>query len=242
MDPGTEREVVIDMDAIADQGADQPKPEFYYTAETQQTRYKCDHCGEFNDIRGRYGYCASCGWRNNAQSLKALFAALREKLNSGQASPVETVKSAVSEFDACCRDIATQIKKLIPMKPGRRADLERLVFHDVESATINAIKSMFDIDLLRGIGDELPFAKMMMHRCHVYEHNAGVADERYVRESGDKGARDGVLIRETQANAHRLIVVLTRIVENFDADFHEIFQPTEWPLNYHRERQARRVQ
>ena len=240
--PGNEREFVIDMDEIADRGVDQPKPEFYYTSQTQQTRYKCDHCGEFNDIRGRFGYCASCGWRNNAQSVKASFAALREKLNSGQDGPIETVKSAVSEFDACCRDIAGQLAKRVPMKPGRKAELQRLLFHDLESATVSSMKSMFDIDLLRGVGADAAFVKMMMHRRHVYTHDAGVADEKYVRESGDPDAREGVLIRETQANAHRLIGILTRIVENLDSDFHEIFQPTEWPLNYYQECQARTAQ
>jgi len=236
MEPGTERELIIDMDAIVDQGADQPKPAFYYAAETQQTRYSCDHCAEFNDIRGRFGYCASCGWRNNAQSLKLSFVALREKLNSRQLSPEQTVKSAISEFDACCRDMAAQVKNRIPMKPGRKAELERLVFHDVDSATIGAMKSMFDLDLLRGLADELPFIKLMMHRRHLYEHNAGVADERYVRESGDQDARLGILIRETQGNAHNLMGGLTRMIGNFDSDFHEIFQPTEWPINNHRGR------
>jgi hypothetical protein len=98
------------------------------------------------------------------------------------------------------------------------------------------MKTMFDIDLLRGLKDELPFLKRMMHRRHIFEHNAGVADERYVRESGDPDTRVGVLIRETRANAHQLIGVLTRVVDNFDKDFHDIFPPTQWPIDYHQER------
>jgi len=231
--PGEEREFIIDMDEIAGKRADQPKPEFYYTSQTQQTRYKCEHCGEFNDIRGRYGYCASCGWRNNAQLVKAIFLLLRERLNDGQGTSVETVNSAVSEFDACCRDIAGQLAKRVPMKPGRKTDLQRVLFHDLESTAVSSMKSMFDIDLLRGMGAEVAFAKMMMHRRHLYTHNGGVADEKYVRESGDPNAREGVLIRETQANAHRLIGVLTRVIENIDSDFHEIFLPTEWPIRNH---------
>ncbi len=132
--------------------------------------------------------------------------------------------------------MAAQVKNRIPMKPGRKAELERLVFHDVDSATIGAMKSMFDLDLLRGLADELPFIKLMMHRRRLYEHNAGVADERYVRESGDQDARLGILIRETQGNAHNLMGGLTRMIGNFDSDFHEIFQPTEWPINNHRGR------
>lgn len=237
--PGTGKEIVIDMDAIADRGAQHPKPDFYYTTEAQQTRYKCDHCGDFNDIRGRFGYCASCAWRNNTQSLKEVFSLFREKLNAGQSGPVEVVKSAVSEFDASCRDMTAQIVRRVPMKPARKAELQRLVFHDLESATIDRMRSMLDIDLLRGIAAaDLGFARMMFHRRHVYEHNAGVADPRYVKESGDPNAKDGVLLRETHANAHRLVGILNRIIENFGTDFHEIFPPTEWPIRYHQQRRA----
>jgi hypothetical protein len=139
------------MDAIANMGADQKKPEFYYTTETQQTRYSCKQCGDFNDIRGRYGYCASCGWRNNAQSIHTVFSKLRETLNEGRQSPEHTVRLSVSKFDACCRDMAAQLRKRIPMKPARRMELERLIFHDIESAAIESLRRAFDIDLLRGM-------------------------------------------------------------------------------------------
>jgi hypothetical protein len=236
LEPGTEREFVIDMDEIADLGANQPKPAFYYTSETQQTRYECKHCNEFNDIRGRYGYCAACGWRNNAQLLQAKFDDLRERLNAGQSEPDNTVRSAVSEFDACCRDLAAQLVKRIPMKPSRKVEFDRLIFHDIESATINSMKSMFGVDILRGLDGDLPFLRMMMHRRHVFEHNGGVADERYVQKSGDTTTPQGVLIRENQTNAHGLISALARMFDNFDEDFHEIFPPTTWPIEYYRRR------
>jgi hypothetical protein len=235
-EPGTEQEFVIDMDAIVDLAADQPRPEFYYASETQQTSYRCERCNRFNDIRGKYGYCASCGWRNNAQMLRGAFAELRERLNAGHSVPADTIKSAVSEFDASCRDMTAQIRKRIRMKPARRAELERLLFHNIESPSIGTMKSMFDIDLLRSLSqDDLAFVKMMMHRRHIFEHNAGVADRRYVEESGDPAAREGDLIRESQANSHRLLGRLVRMFENFDSDFHEIFPPTQWPIDWHQE-------
>src|SRR5262249_52561281 len=50
---------MIDMDAVADAvGKDGEKPPFYYAEQTQQNRYSCEVCGEFNDILGRFGYCA----------------------------------------------------------------------------------------------------------------------------------------------------------------------------------------
>jgi hypothetical protein len=36
MEPGTQRELTIDMDAVIDQGVGEPRPAFYYAAETQQ--------------------------------------------------------------------------------------------------------------------------------------------------------------------------------------------------------------
>jgi hypothetical protein len=56
------------------------------------------------------------------------------------------------------------------------------------------------------------------------------------KEGGDPNAREGVLIRESQANAHRLISGLTRMAENFEKAFHEIFNPTQWPIDYHAQR------
>jgi hypothetical protein len=165
---------------------------------------------------------------------------MRERLNGGQSGAAETVRSAVSAYDACCRNIVTQLINRTPMKRGRRADIERLVFHDIENPTITTLKSAFDVDLLRGIdaGDR-NFLKMMMARRHVYEHNNGVADARYLAESGDVAWREGDLIRETQGNVHQLIGLLARMAQNVQEDFHEIFPLTEWPVNYHRDSQQR---
>jgi hypothetical protein len=99
---------------------------------------------------------------------------------------------------------------------------------------------MFEIDPIRGLQNaDVNFLKMMLHRRHIYEHNDGVMDERYVVDSGDPGAREGVLLRESRENANRLLGLCTRMVENMQADFHELFPLTEWPINYHQQRLQR---
>ena len=129
------------------------------------------------------------------------------------------------------------------MKQARLKRLERLIFHDIESATIAEIKQVFDVDLLRGIDSEtMAFLKMMFERRHVYEHNAGVADDRYVQRSGDVSWRSGDLIRETAENAHRLLSTLPMLARNLEEDFHEIFPLTEWPVRYFEERAGKRKQ
>lgn len=237
---GTERQVEIDMESIVKQAADEPKPDFYYASQTQQTRYKCDHCGEFNDIRGLYGYCAACGWRNNVQMLSGRLEEIRQSLNEGQTQPEAAVGQSVSAFDAACRDFAKQLVRRTPMKAARKEALFRLVFHDIESETFKRLKDFFDLNPLKGLaGKDTSFIRLMMERRHVFEHNAGVIDSRYVERSGDDDAVEGNLLRENRENAHRLIGLLARIASNVDSDFHEIFPPTEWPIKYFKERQER---
>lgn len=243
LEPETEKEFIIDMDAIAKSGERENRPDFYYASEAQQTRFKCLKCDEFNDIRGLYGYCASCGCRNNMASLNDVFQKMRKGLVDKTISPEEVISRAVSAFDAACRDMINQLKTRIPMKPARLKRLERLIFHDIESRTIAEIKAAFEVDLLRGIDNETTaFLKMMLERRHVYEHNAGVADERYVERSGDTSWRVGDLIRETEQNAHRLLSTLPIMGQNIHDDFHEIFPLTEWPVRYFEERAGKRKQ
>jgi hypothetical protein len=241
MKPGTEERVVIDMDAIVDQDKDVPKPDFYYASASQQTQFTCLHCGDFNDIRGRFGYCASCGWRNNAAQFDQTMASLRERLNTGQDTPEGTVKSAVSEFDSCCRDFVQQLANRIPMKSSRVEELRGFLFHKVDGAALDRLRSTFDIDLTRGMSDDLAFLKMMMARRHVFEHAGGVMDQKYLDESGDHNAGLGVLIRESKENAHRLAGLLVRMISNLDRDFHGIFPPTAWPVEYFEKTRARRA-
>lgn len=230
MAPGTASEIVIDMDAVVEQDAGEERPAFYYAGEGQQTRYSCAHCGDFNDIRGRHGYCASCGWRNNAQLLKAGLGALRERLNTAAISPEEALRACVSEFDLCCRDIAAQLGRRVPMKQARRDALTRALFHNVDAPVFFQLKETLDIDALRSLSSDLPFVRMMLQRRHLFEHNGGVVNRRYLDESGDTTAGEGVLLRETRENVHRLIGVLNCIIANIDRDFHELFPPTAKPI------------
>jgi hypothetical protein len=66
----------------------------------------------------------------------------------------------------------------------------------------------------------------MFHRRHVYEHNGGEADEKYIADSGDASVRPKQALRETQESANRIVSIILRMCENLHAGFHEIF-PTQ---------------
>ena len=233
--------VTIDMDAVCD-AAVVPKPEFYFPGQVQQTQFTCAACNGWNDIKGQYGYCAMCGTRNNAQRLAAELHEVRSKLNDGRLAPSDALRSAVSAFDSCCRNLVGQLCERVPMTETRRNRLARMLFHDIDGKA-DEVKAAFDIELFGGIdSDAQAFLRMMFHRRHVFEHDGGQATGRYVRESGDTSVAESALIRETRENVHRLIGLLSRVVGNFDRGFHELFPPEEQPVALERERQARMKQ
>lgn len=204
----------------------------------QQTEFKCQACNNYNDIRGRYGYCASCGWRNTAFSLKTALERTREQLKNDAISASEAVKQSVSEFDSAARDFVDQLVVLVPMKESRRKLLEGLLFHNLERFD-GLMKSCFDIDLLKGMSDDREFVLMMFFRRHVYEHDGGVITKRYVENSGDAQAEEGILLRETAENAHKLIGCLNRMIVTLEHDFHEMFERESFCIDIEKERKER---
>lgn len=229
---GGQSKIVIDMDYAGDRESSEPKPEFYYVEQAQQTEFNCVKCGSYNDVRGRFAYCGACGWKNNGATFKKQIEDVRERLNNSSLPAEGAIRDAVSAFDSCCRDFAEQVRTRIPMKATRRFDLAR-PFFDTDSAAIRAMKQ-HDIDLMRGFSaDDAALIRLMMHRRHVHDHLGGVADHAYVKKSGDTQAKAGDLLREAQDQVHRFANLLNRMVANLEADFHEIFPPTEWPIEHH---------
>jgi hypothetical protein len=226
--PGESSQVTIDMDAIVDGAADVPKPDFYHPGIAQQTVFKCVRCNVANGIRGRYGFCSRCGWRNNLADLRGQIEIIRADINASRIAPEEAVKRIVSTFDACCRDWAAQLATL-PMRPRRRRELLDTLFHRVDAADV--MRRTCDVELFKGMDGDLNFLRMMFQRRHVFEHEGGVATHRYLRESGDTSISEGTLIRETRENAHRLAGCVVRMAINFETGFHEIFPVEDQEAN-----------
>jgi len=222
------------MDAVAEAiGKDTEKPPFYYTEESQQNQFTCAECGEFNDILGKFGYCSSCGTRNDLQELEGkTIPGIRNRINAG--GPYEAcLKDIASAFDSFVAQYMKQLTQNTRMRPSRRARIERMRFHNLDSV-VGELKSVFDIDICDGLKDtEVAVASLMFHRRHVYEHNGGEADEKYIADSGDKSVRLKQALRETQQSAHQFTNLVAKMARNLHRGFHDIFPPEQEPISFY---------
>jgi hypothetical protein len=96
----------INMDEVADAvGKEHKKSDFYYAEESQQNKYKCEACGDTNDVLGKYAFCSTCGTYNGFEELKNELQSINQRIKDG--GPYEAcVKDAVSAFDSYCRQNA----------------------------------------------------------------------------------------------------------------------------------------
>jgi hypothetical protein len=225
---------VIDMDAVADAaGKDAEKPPFYYSEERQQHNFKCAACDQATDILGRYGYCSACGTRNDLASFEKDIERLRERVNADGASYEACCKDAVAAFDSFAGQYARQLTRLVPMTPSRVNRIEKMRFHNLD-VVHEEFKGTFDIDILAGFSTaDASFTKLMFHRRHVYEHNGGEADAKYIADSGDTAVREKQMLRETREGAHRIAGLVQRMATNLHRGFHEIFPPIAAPIDQH---------
>jgi hypothetical protein len=219
-------DVVIDMDAVVDavsKGSE--KPAFYVSEQSQQRKFICGSCEEFNDILGRFGYCSLCGTRNDLADFEGqTVPSIRERLNAGNPSE-DSLRDAVASFDSFVAQVAKQLVEWVPMTERRKHRLTKQRFHDFEEVRA-AFKDWFDIDVCAGMSAaECLSVALMFQRRHVYEHNGGEVDQKYLDDSGDTNVQLKQRIHETKQGVHNLLGSLVKMARNIHGTFHELLPP-----------------
>lgn len=241
MDSTDNGDVVIDMDVVADAVGKElaDKPEFYIAEENQQYKFKCSECEEFNDILGRFAYCSLCGTRNDLTFfVDVTISTIRERLNAG-VPPENCVRDAVAAFDSLVAQYAKQLAEQIPLAPRRIHRLTRQSFHDLDDV-LKILRDWFDIDLSNGMKPaEFDFVRLMFCRRHIYEHNGGEVDQKYINSSGDTSVRLKQIIRETKDATHSLLGSLLKMGRNLHTGFHLLIEVEQEPIARIREKKKR---
>lgn len=222
--------IVIDMDVVADAVGDAEKPEFYVAEKSQQHKFRCTACNEFNDILGRFGYCSLCGTRNDLTELQTfLFPEISKSLLSGEA-PERCLREAVSVLDTFISQYAKQLAALVPLTKKRQKRLTAQRFHDLVDV-YDKFNAWFDIDIFYRISDEeQAFINKLLLRRHLYEHNGGEVDQKYLDKSGDTSVVLKQQIRERKEDVEHLLRLLLDVGRNVHNGFHALFPPEQGPI------------
>jgi hypothetical protein len=240
LDYGEDGEVVIDMDVVAEAvGKEGEKPTFYVSEQSQQRKFTCQACGEFNDILGRFGYCSRCGTRNDLSDFEEqTVQMIRKHLNDGNA-PEDCLRDAVASFDSFMAQIAKQLIALVPLTKARQNRLSKQRFYDLDEVQ-TTLKDWFDIDIFAGMKEEeRRLVARMFHRRHVYEHNGGEVDQKYLDDTGDVTVCLKQHIHESRQDVHDLLGSLVKMTRNIHRVFHELFPPRPEPIKAFQDKKAR---
>lgn len=227
----TDGDIVIDMDVVADAvGREGERPPFYVSEKSQQNKFTCSACGEFNDILGRFGYCSSCRTRNDLRILcDETFVTIRQRINADE-TPSNCVRDAAAAMDSFLAQYGGELARHVPLSVRRRHRLLDRTYHDADEIR-RTFGDWFDIAVDERIGaDDWEFVRRMLLRRHVYEHNGGEVDEKYIRASNDTTVVLKQLIRETKESAHRLVSLLSKIAENVHDGFQQLVPPISEPI------------
>jgi len=222
--------VTIDMDAVADAVGKETKPPFYVSEESQQYKFTCDACEEFNDILGRFGYCSQCGTRADLGDFEGnTIPAIRARLNQ-ESPPEDCVRDSVASFDAFVAQLAKELAAHVPLTDRRRKRLTTQRFYDLREVR-DILNEWFDIDIGAGMrDDEFHATARLFHRRHVYEHNGGEVDQKYLDDSGDSSVRLKQRIHESKQDVHTLMSSLVKMARNLHNTFHELLPPIPGPI------------
>lgn len=237
LESNKDRDVVLNMDEVTDAvNSVGEKPSFYVTEKSQQRQFSCGECGEFNDILGRYGFCSLCGTRSDLSEFETeSVPCIRDQLNSGVV-PEDCLRSAVAAFDSFAAQMSKTLTEMVPMTPHRRQQILKQRFYKIREVSTK-FKNCFDIDPAKDMTEEeLHRVDKMFCRRHVYEHNGGEVDQRYLDESGDTTVSLKQRLHETKHDVHQFLSSLTRVARNLHGGFHDLFPALSEPIEAHRAR------
>lgn len=188
----------------------QPTPIRYYREEQLETEVVCDHCTLHYAIYGLFAFCPDCRTHNSAQILAKNLDLVVKLLSLSEAQDDQALRrqmledaleNCVSAFDGFGRETC----RVRAAKSTDAKKAQSISFQNIEIAG-DRVKDLFGVDLRAAVA---PTDWTAVHRAfmkrHVVSHRSGVADERYIAETGDPDAVAGRRVAVSVNEVHELV-------------------------------------
>jgi hypothetical protein len=222
--------IEINLDQVADatiQGSS--KPDFYISDERQQTILDCDSCGAFNDILGRFGFCSDCYTRNDYVVFeREIVAKARGRLKDHNSAD-GALRDLYSGFETLVKSYLRILSENSPLIPDRRDKISKDNYSP--SSAQAAFLEVFGINLYKGVSDDhIALLDQLHSKRHVFEHNGGIVDRRYLEKAGDQSVRIGQRLSVDSSTVFALANTMMKCAENIHSGFHAIFPVRAEPI------------
>jgi hypothetical protein len=193
-----------------------PTPIRYYREKTLETDVTCDACALQYAVFGVFAFCPDCGTHNSQQILQKNLDLVRKQLALAQTQEEadlnrhlveDALENCVSAFDSFART-ACRIRAPKSSHPGKCAALS---FQHLPRAAAR-VRDLFGVDLQAAVPpNDWTAAHVGFMRRHLIAHKAGVVDQQYLAETGERRALLGRRIQVTAPDVERLAGVVAEL-------------------------------
>ena len=122
----------------------------------------------------------------------------------------EKLTRCVSDFESLANQIRNQLSTL-PATSKRKTAIKSLNFQNVIAAA-KELDKWYGFDFLEGISkSDRSFLHLHFNRRHLFTHNAGRVDKRYIEITKDETVRLNQVLRVKSKEIDRLIKLLRQL-------------------------------
>jgi hypothetical protein len=189
-------------------------------AETMQLEIQCDNCSARFAVIGSAYFCPACGFNSVIRTFNDSLRKIKAKKNGEDAVRASLIQ-AVGQDDAeltcrslretCLTDGVTAFQKYceglfepygtVPMNAFQRID-------DGSDLWRNTVGVGYDEWLLPR---EIDALKILYQKRHLFAHQEGIVDDRYVQRSGDTTYKPGQRIVVSRGDIEALLELLEKL-------------------------------
>lgn len=170
-----------------------PLPIRYYRERELETKIICENCTLQYAVYGVFAHCPACAAHNSLQILQMNLSLTRRQLDLAEKiddAPLrqhlieDALENCVSAFDGFARE-ACRIRAHKSTDPAKCAALS---FQNLPRAAAR-LRILFGVDLAAAFAPDIwSAAHIAFMRRHLLAHKAGVVDQQYLDETGERAA------------------------------------------------------
>ncbi len=138
---------------------------------------------------------------------------------------ISVLKNTVTKFESFSKDVTSEMLKL-ELDQKQIKKLNKISFQNIVCAR-KILNSAFGFDIFSNLStEEISFINKMFQKRHVYTHNNGLVDQKYLDKTGETGLKIGQLLRIRCDEVKHIINTINKISKCFWDEYNHLAKTT----------------